>query len=105
MATSERSVSEGSAGDFVLRAVTGMHDFRPEEWNLLSGTSSTSAISLYNPFISYDFLRVFEESGCATARTGWAPRHLRLEAPDGTLVGAVPCYAKSHSQGEYVFDH
>ncbi|WP_245263644.1 MULTISPECIES: GNAT family N-acetyltransferase [unclassified Aminobacter] len=82
-----------------------MHDFRPEEWNLLSGTSSTSAISLYNPFISYDFLRVFEESGCATARTGWAPRHLRLEAPDGTLVGAVPCYAKSHSQGEYVFDH
>ncbi|TWG59507.1 hypothetical protein L610_000300001430 [Aminobacter sp. J44] len=105
MATSERSVSEGSAGDFVLRAVTGMHDFRPEEWNLLSGTSSTSAISLYNPFISYDFLRVVEESGCATARTGWAPRHLRLEAPDGTLVGGVPCYAKSHSQGEYVFDH
>ena len=105
MATSERSVSEAGAGDFVLRAVTGMHDFLSEEWNLLAGTSSNSATSPYNPFISYDFLRVGEESGCATARTGWAPRHLRLEAPDGTLVGAVPCYAKSHSQGEYVFDH
>ena len=38
-------------------------------------------------------------------RTGWQGQHLRLEDADGTLLGAVPCYAKSHSQGEYVFDH
>ena len=38
-------------------------------------------------------------------RTGWHGQHLRLEDASGKLLGAVPCYAKSHSQGEYVFDH
>ncbi|MGO4832725.1 peptidogalycan biosysnthesis protein, partial [Rhizobiaceae sp. 2RAB30] len=52
-----------------------------------------------------DFLTALEESGCAVARAGWQGHHLRLEASDGRLVGAVPCYVKSHSQGEYVFDH
>jgi predicted N-acyltransferase len=44
-----------------------------------------------------------EESGSATARTGWGPRHL-LARLDGKIAGIVPCYLKSHSQGEYVFD-
>jgi len=60
--------------------------------------------NLYNPFISYNFLRSLEESGSATARTGWQPQHLLAEAADGTVVGVVPCYLKSHSRGEYVFD-
>jgi predicted N-acyltransferase len=59
----------------------------------------------YNPFVSHAFLSALEDSGSATARTGWRPMHLRLEGADGTMVGAAPCYAKSHSQGEYVFDH
>jgi predicted N-acyltransferase len=58
----------------------------------------------YNPFISYDFLRSLEDSGSAIARTGWQPQHLLAEAADGALVGVVPCYLKSHSRGEYVFD-
>ncbi|MET0170099.1 MAG: GNAT family N-acetyltransferase, partial [Aliihoeflea sp.] len=44
-------------------------------------------------------------SGCVGAHAGWLPQHLALQAPDGRLIGAVPCYLKSHSQGEYVFDH
>lgn len=59
----------------------------------------------YNPFISYDFLRSLEESNCVCAETGWLPQHLILEQEDGALIGAMPCYLKSHSQGEYVFDH
>jgi len=58
----------------------------------------------YNPFISYDFLHALEASGSAVARTGWQPQHLIAETDDGTIVGAVPCYLKSHSRGEYVFD-
>src|SRR5437660_10177600 len=58
----------------------------------------------YNPFISHDFLRSLEASDSATARTGWQPQHLLAETAAGTLVGVVPCYLKSHSQGEYVFD-
>ena len=60
--------------------------------------------SPYNPFISYDFLHALEASGSATARTGWQPQHLLAEGPDGAILGVVPCYLKSHSRGEYVFD-
>lgn len=59
----------------------------------------------YNPFISRPFLSALEKSGCATSKTGWLGQHLRLECEQGTLLGAAPCYLKSHSQGEYVFDH
>jgi predicted N-acyltransferase len=59
---------------------------------------------LYNPFISHAFLGALEASSSATARAGWQPQHLLAERADGTLIGAVPCYLKSHSRGEYVFD-
>jgi len=58
-----------------------------------------------NPFVSYDFLDAAEESGCVSARTGWAPHHLSVEDTDGRVIGVMPLYLKSHSQGEYVFDH
>jgi len=59
----------------------------------------------YNPFISHDFLWALEDSGSAAAKTGWAARHLVLKDDAGAAIGLVPCYLKSHSQGEYVFDH
>lgn len=106
MDTNSPQQPQHEAGNFVLRAATGMNDFTPDEWNSLSGScSSNTSNKGYNPFMSHAFLSSLEDSGCANARTGWLPRHLRLEAPDGTLAGAVPCYVKSHSQGEYVFDH
>ena len=40
-----------------------------------------------------------------SAETGWLPRHIVLRAPDGSLEGVMPAYIKSHSMGEYVFDH
>ncbi len=59
----------------------------------------------YNPFISYDFLSSLELSQSVRGRTGWQPMHLLAENAEGALLGAVPCYLKSHSRGEYVFDH
>jgi uncharacterized protein len=59
----------------------------------------------FNPFVSHAFLAALEEAGCAGGRTGWRPRHVILEDGGGTLLGAAPAYLKSHSQGEYVFDH
>jgi len=58
-----------------------------------------------NPFISHDFLSSLEASFSVGGRTGWQPRHLLAEDASGTVVGAAPCYVKSHSRGEYVFDH
>jgi predicted N-acyltransferase len=60
---------------------------------------------VFNPFISHAFLAALEESNSVGPRTGWQPRHVLAHTIDGTLVAAAPCYLKSHSRGEYVFDH
>jgi len=57
-----------------------------------------------NPFVLHAFLSSLELSNSVGGRSGWQPRHLLAEGLDGTLLGATPCYLKSHSQGEYVFD-
>jgi predicted N-acyltransferase len=57
-----------------------------------------------NPFLSHDFLSALEASNSVGGRSGWHPQHLLAKTPDGTLVAAAPCYVKSHSRGEYVFD-
>lgn len=97
--------SNATAGDgYAVRVAAGIGAFTRAEWDSLGGTTITSEIG-YNPFLSFAFLSSLEDSGCAVPRTGWQAHHLRLETPDGKLAGALPCYAKSHSQGEYVFDH
>lgn len=65
-----------------------------EQWNALAGDQ---------PFLRHEFLTALHETGCASARTGWAPRFLTLWESN-RLVGALPLYLKSHSYGEYVFD-
>ncbi|QFY60008.1 GNAT family N-acetyltransferase [Rhizobium grahamii] len=77
----------------------------PESWSRLSGASKASSAIAYNPFISHAFLSSLEESGSATAESGWLGHHILLETGGGELVGALPGYLKNHSQGEYVFDH
>ena len=56
-----------------------------------------------HPFTRYEFFAACEDSGSATARTGWRPAHIVIER-DGQVVGLLPTYLKNHSQGEYVFD-
>ena len=88
-----------------IRVAASVGAFSRPEWQGLAGTSRGDRENGYNPFLSYDFLLSLEESGCAVGRSGWQGNHLRLETAEGRLVGALPCYLKSHSQGEYVFDH
>jgi hypothetical protein len=71
-------------------------------WNAL--VPSTDGI-VDNPFLDHAFFLALEESGSATKRTGWSPQHLLLTSHAGEPVGLMPMYLKSHSQGEYVFDH
>ncbi len=109
-----------AAADLTLRAVPKISEIDAAAWNACAnprieavaqldseacGTSGNSASEFsYNPFISHEFLSSLEDSGSAVARTGWQPQHLVAEAPDGSVAGVVPCYLKSHSRGEYVFD-
>ena len=90
-----------------LRAVEGMDEIDRAGWDALAGTTRSSATSArpYNPFLNYDFLHSLEEAGCVSRRAGWLPHHVVLEDGAGALLGAAPAYLKSHSQGEYIFDH
>jgi len=58
-----------------------------------------------NPFVDFDFLDALEVTHCAVERTGWSPCHLELKDGEGRTAAVMPLYLKSHSRGEYVFDH
>jgi hypothetical protein len=58
-----------------------------------------------NPFMRHGFLTALEDSGSVGAGTGWSPAPIVIENECGQLLAALPAYLKSHSQGEYVFDH
>ncbi len=75
--------------------------FDPAAWNACA--NPPDGPEPYNPFISHEFLLALEQSGSAAVNTGWAPAHFAVEA--GELLGVAPAYVKSHSRGEYVFDH
>jgi predicted N-acyltransferase len=106
--------------DIRLRVIPAIAEIDAAAWDACANPSAAATLKpesedqnrsecdslkfAYNPFISYDFLHALESSGSATARTGWQPQHLLAETPDGAILGVVPCYLKSHSQGEYVFD-
>lgn len=69
----------------------------PSEWNRLVPTD--------NPFLNHGFLSALELSGSVGARTGWTPAHQLVFDAHGVLSAALPAYLKTHSFGEYVFDH
>jgi predicted N-acyltransferase len=113
-----------ASSEITLEAVSSVSQIPAEDWNAcanpapdihslngldtLASSSATTkscagSASGYNPFVSHEFFSALEGSGSACARTGWGPRHL-LARLDGAIAGIVPCYLKSHSQGEYVFD-
>jgi predicted N-acyltransferase len=97
-----------------LKVANSIGDVAAEAWDACANPAlssnggcaqSVASAQTYNPFISHDFLSSLELSGSVKARVGWQPMHLIAEDAQGALQGAVPCYAKSHSRGEYVFDH
>jgi predicted N-acyltransferase len=84
-----------------VRVARRIAEIGREPWDACAGNPAYAA----NPFIAYDFLHAAEEAGCATERTGWGPQHLAVEDEDGRVAAVMPLYLKSHSQGEYIFDH
>ena len=85
------------SGRLSVKVVERLSKIRAADWDECAGSD--------NPFVSHAFLDALEESNSACAETGWLPQHLVLEDGNGKLLGAAPMYLKSHSYGEYVFDH
>ena len=85
----------------MLTALSSVSQVAQQDWDRLANPPGAE----FNPLVSHAFFRCAEESGCAVPRTGWAGRHLVLTDDAGAVRGIAPCYLKSHSYGEYVFDH
>lgn len=83
--------------EWVARIAAGVAELPRDQWDACAGSA--------NPFVSWDFLTALERSGSVGEGTGWQPLPLVIDGPDGRIAAAVPAYGKSHSQGEYVFDH
>ncbi len=90
-------MGDSDRAPFTARLLGGIGEVAAADWDACAGAA--------NPFVSHAFLKALEDSGSATAETGWAPRHLVVDDAIGRVVGAAPMYLKFHSYGEYVFDH
>ncbi|WP_367613617.1 GNAT family N-acetyltransferase [Sphingomonas sp. AP4-R1] len=75
----------------------GIAAFSRSDWDACAGGE--------NPFVSHAFLSALEDSGSAVTRTGWQPVPIAIDDAEGRPAAILPAYAKSHSRGEYVFDH
>jgi predicted N-acyltransferase len=89
------------SADATFRVVSSLKEIEREDWDAVANPVDAA----YNPFLSHDFLWSLEESGSATRKTGWLAQHIVLDGDDDRPVAIMPCYLKSHSMGEYVFDH
>ncbi|MDB5666468.1 GNAT family N-acetyltransferase [Cypionkella sp.] len=80
--------------------LNGMSDLSAAEWDTLACPEAGRPI---DPFTTHRFLSALDRSHSTGKGTGWLPRPLILRDTDP--VAALPLYVKSHSQGEYIFDH
>jgi predicted N-acyltransferase len=92
---------------YTLKACGSIDEVGEQSWDACANphVSDPACGIPYDPFVSYAFLHALEASGSVSPRTGWAPYHVVIEEDEAGVLGVVPMYLKSHSQGEYVFDH
>jgi predicted N-acyltransferase len=82
--------------EIVAKIASGVSGLNAAAWDRVAGD---------HPFVSHAFLSALEHSGSVGPGTGWTPAPILVEDDDSHLVAAAPAYLKTHSQGEYVFDH
>jgi uncharacterized protein len=110
--------SGAKAGELNGVAVTAIADIAAAEWDACanpasahggggpsSPTQATCQEEKFNPFVSHAFLAALEGSKSVGGHSGWLGRHLVLRDSENTVAAVAPCYLKSHSRGEYVFDY
>ncbi|MEO0466609.1 MAG: GNAT family N-acetyltransferase [Pseudomonadota bacterium] len=72
-----------------------------DQWNAVANPAGMR----FDPFLTWEFLEAMEASGAVSPQMGWTPMHLTILGPANQLRAAMPMYAKTHSYGEFVFDH
>jgi predicted N-acyltransferase len=90
---------------FQVKVAQSLSPVPAASWDSCAFSTARGDDDPYNPFVSHAFLSALEDSGCVGRESGWQPVHVLVEDEAGRLLAAAPCYLKSHSMGEYVFDH
>ena len=85
-----------------ISVLGGLDEIGADDWDACAG--AVPGRHAEDPFTTHRFLRALEESGSVGRGSGWYPRHL-VARSGGAVIAVMPLYAKSHSQGEYIFDH
>ena len=89
--------------DITVTIVSTIDEIGRQNWTeCITSRESTSRPE--NPFITFEFLKALEVSKSVGEYTGWLPRYVVAKQGD-LIIGVAPMYLKTHSQGEYVFDH
>ncbi|QIE40899.1 N-acetyltransferase [Rhodobacteraceae bacterium SC52] len=88
-----------------VTAHVSLADIPETEWDACACPETADGAPPLDPFTTHRFLSALENSGSVGPGTGWEPHYLAARHEDGTLIAVAPLYAKSHSQGEYIFDH
>ncbi len=95
--------------EFTARTIPSLAGIEAAAWDACANppglTESEACGERYNPFISHAFLSALERSRSVGGRTGWTPAHVLVEDSQGRLAACAPAYLKTHSMGEYIFDH
>ncbi|KAK8949051.1 hypothetical protein KSP39_PZI005948 [Platanthera zijinensis] len=102
-APEDASVPGRRPPEISISVVSSISEISSQDWDACAG-EATGPEKL-NPFLSYAFLLSLEESKCAVKETGWLPQHVVAQDEFSNIIGVVPLYLKSHSYGEFVFDH
>ncbi|MEM6375191.1 MAG: GNAT family N-acetyltransferase [Pseudomonadota bacterium] len=87
-----------------VRTCESLDAIGQEAWDACAAPETASGGRPYDPFTTFRFLKTLEDSRSVGAGTGWQPHYLCAEM-DGQVIACAPCYAKGHSQGEFIFDH
>jgi len=87
-----------------IRVLGSLSQIEAADWDACACPEAADGGRPMDPFTTYRFLHALEQSGSVGPGTGWQPQYLTAYLDDA-LIGCAPLYAKSHSQGEYIFDH
>ena len=87
-----------------IRVLTSLSQIDAVDWDACACPEAEGGARPHDPFTTHRFLKALEDSGSVGTGTGWHPQHMTAYVQD-QLIACTPMYAKSHSQGEYIFDH
>ncbi|MFG6559335.1 GNAT family N-acetyltransferase [Sulfitobacter sp. 1A15299] len=93
-----------NAQEIEITVVPELAQIGQEDWDACACPEAADGGRPRDPFTTYRFLSALERSGSVGPGTGWQPQYLVARIA-GQVIAVAPMYAKSHSQGEYIFDH